>query len=164
MMRKCRILSVFLPIIIAFSFSIESYAMEEDTFLSKTAVKACEEYGEEYDICPELLMAIIEKESRGNSDASNGSCKGLMQISERWHKNRMQRLGVTDLYDVDGNVLVGTDYLYDLFKIYDDVGMVLMVYNGDSNAENYINGNAELSEYAEEILERSENLERLHGK
>lgn len=160
----CRILSVFLPIIIAFSFSTESYAMEEDTFLSETVVKGCEKYGEEYDICPELLMAIIEKESRGNSDASNGSCKGLMQISERWHKNRMQRLGVTDLYDVDGNVLVGTDYLYDLFKIYDDVGMVLMVYNGDSNAENYMNGNAELSKYAEEILERSENLERLHGK
>lgn len=164
MNNVCRILSVFLPIIIAFSFSTESYAMEEDTFLSKTAVKACEKYGEEYNICPELLMAIIEKESRGNSDASNGSCKGLMQISERWHEKRMERLGVTDLCDVDGNILVGADYLYDLFKIYEDVGMVLMVYNGDSCAERYMNGDAELSEYAEEILERSENLERLHGK
>lgn len=165
MMRKCKILQVFLPIIIALPFSTELYAMEEDTFLSKTAVNACEKYGEEYGICSELLMAIAEAESGGNPNANNGGCKGIMQVSERWHKDRMERLGVTDIYDTSGNILVATDYLYELFEIYGcDVGMVLMTYNGDSNAEDYMNGNAELSEYAEEILERSAELEELHGK
>lgn len=110
-------------------------------------------------------MAIAEAESGGNPNANNGGCKGIMQVSERWHKDRMERLGVTDIYDTSGNILVATDYLYELFEIYGcDVGMVLMTYNGDSNAEDYMNGNAELSEYAEEILERSAELEELHGK
>lgn len=164
MMRKKRILLLFIPIIIVFFFTITEYASGEDTFLSKAAIKACEKYGKEYNICPELLMAIAEAESVGNPEAKNGGCKGIMQVSERWHKDRMERLGVTDIYDTSGNILVATDYLYELFEKYEDVGMVLMVYNGDSYAEEYANGNVELSEYAAEILQRSEKLERLHGK
>lgn len=164
MMNKRRILSVFLTIIMALSFSVTAYASEGDTFLSKTAVNACEKYGEEYNICPELLMAIAETESGGNPDVENGGCMGIMQVSERWHKDRMERLGVTDICDTSGNILVATDYLYELFEKYEDVGMVLMVYNGDSDAENYMNGNAKLSGYAEKILERSAELERIHGK
>lgn len=164
MMNKCKILSVFLPIIIAFLLSATAYASEEDTFLSKTAINACEKYGKEYNICPELLMAIAETESHGNPKAENGGCKGIMQISEKWHKDRMKRLGVTDIFDTKGNILVATDYLYELFEKYEDVGMVLMVYNGDSDAEDYMNGKAKLSGYAEKILERSAYLEELHGK
>lgn len=164
MMNKCKILSVFLPITISLAFSITAYASEEDTFLSKEAVDACEEYGEEYNICPELLMAIAEAESSGNPKAENGSCKGLMQVSEKWHKDRMERLGVTDIFDTSGNILIATDYLCELFEKYEDVGMVLMVYNGDSNAKNYMNGKAKLSGYAEKILERSAELEKEHGK
>lgn len=164
MMNKCKILSVFLLIIIALSFSVTAYASEGDTFLSKTAVNACEKYGEEYGICPELLMAIAEAESGGNPDANNGGCKGIMQISERWHKDRMERLGVTDLFDTKENILVATDYLCELFQKYEDVGAVLMFYNGDSEAKNYLNGSGKISEYAEVILERSFELERSHGK
>lgn len=160
----CRIVSVFLPIIIALLFSTTAYASEGDTFLSRTAVNACVEYGEEYNICSELLMSIAEAESSGNPNAENGSCKGLMQVSEKWHKDRMDRLGVEDLFDESGNILVATDYLYELFKKYEDVGMVLMVYNGDSNAKDYMHGTAELSKYAQKILERSACLEELHGK
>lgn len=164
MMNKRRILSVFLTIIMAFLFSASAYASEEDIFLSKTAIDACEKYGKEYNICPELLMAIAEAESSGNPKAENGGCKGLMQVSEKWHKDRMKRLGVTDIFDTKGNILVATDYLYELFEKYEDVGMVLMVYNGDSNAEDYMNGKAELSGYAEKILERSFELEKKSGK
>lgn len=164
MIEKCKILSVFLPIIILFSLPTTAYASEEDTFLSKTAVYACEKYGKEYNICPELLMAIAEAESHGNPEAENGGCKGIMQVSERWHKDRMERLGVTDIFDTRGNILVATDYLYELFEKYEDVGMVLMTYNGDSDAEDYMSGRADLSAYAEKILERSAKLEELHGK
>ena len=48
-------------------------AKAEDTYISDTAIEACIEYGNKYDICPELLMAIIEKESRGIHTAENGS-------------------------------------------------------------------------------------------
>lgn len=139
-------------------------AKTEDTYLSEEIVNACEKYGEEYSICPELLMAIAETESNGKQNATNGSCKGIMQVSEKWHIDRMERLGVTDIYSVNENIHVATDYLYELFEKYEDVGTVLMFYNGDSKAKMYVEGKAELSKYAEKILERSRELEILHGK
>ena len=114
-------------------------------------------------ICPELIEATIERESRWNPSAVNGDCMGLMQISERWHRERMERLGVTDLFDPYDNILVGVDYMAELFERYEDPGMVLMVYNGDSRAKN-LQATGELSEYAEWILNRSSELERQHGK
>lgn len=114
-------------------------------------------------ICPELVEAMIERESRWNPNAINGDCMGLMQISERWHQERMERLGVTDLFDPYDNILVGVDYMAELFERYEDPGMVLMVYNGDSRAKD-LQSTGNLSEYAEWILTRSAELEREHGK
>lgn len=114
-------------------------------------------------ICPELIEATIERESRWDPKAINGDCMGLMQISERWHRERMERLGVTDLFDPYDNILVGVDYMAELFERYEDTGMVLMVYNGDSRAKD-LQATGNLSEYAEWILTRSAELEREHGK
>lgn len=164
MMNKCKILLVFLPILMTFLIPEIVCAKENGTYISKEAIDACEELGKEYNICPELLMAIAEAESQGNPDAESKGCKGIMQVYERWHKKRMERLGVTDIFDTRGNILVAADYLYELFEKYEDVGMVLMTYNGDSRADDYMSGKAELSAYAEKILERSAELERLNGK
>lgn len=153
-------LKLFLPIIITLSITFTSTAQPYGSFISEEAQESCVKYGEEYGICPELLMAIIEMESAGQADAENGGCKGLMQISDRWHTDRMERLGVTDIYDVDGNIHVGADYLAELFEEYEDVGIVLMVYHGEKNAAN----KEKLSSYAEEILTRSAELERMNGK
>lgn len=129
-----------------------------------------EEMGAEYNICPELLQAIIERESRNNPDASNGDCIGLMQVSEKWHTERMKRLGVTDLYDPYSNILVGTDYLAELWKetskmgCGDDLYYVLMRYNMTADSANRLYENGNFSEYAISIAERSEELEREHSK
>ena len=139
-------------------------SQDNDTYISDEIQGYCIEIGEEYGVCPELLMAMIEAESSGNPEATNGSCKGLMQVSDRWHKDRMERLGVTDIYDEYGNILVGTDYLMELAEEYGDIGVVLMVYNGDSRADDYSAGECELSSYADKILKRSAYLEELHGK
>lgn len=123
----------------------------------------CEEIGEMYGICPELLMAIIEAESSGNQYAENGSCKGLMQVSVKWHADRMEKLGVVDIYDEYSNILVATDYLAELRDDYGEVSYVLDIYNGNSKAYyNYENGI--LSKYAGSVLERSAELERIRGK
>ena len=114
-------------------------------------------------ICPEMVESIIEAESSWNPKAQNGDCIGLMQVSESWHKDRMARLGVTDLTDPYDNILAGVDYLSELFEQYEDVGAVLMKWNGDSKLSEYLE-TGELSEYAEKVLERSAELERLHGK
>ena len=59
---------------------------------------------------------------------------------------------------------VGVDYLAELIRQYEDVGVVLMMYNGDSNAEDVLVGSEEVSSYADEILSISAELEREHGK
>lgn len=136
----------------------------QGTYLSPKTMSACYIIGEEYGVCPELLMAIVEKESSGKKFAVNGDCVGLMQISTKWHKERMERLGVTDICDEYSNILVGTDYLMELAEEYGDIGIVLMAYNGDSRVKKAMNGECDISNYAKWILKRSEELERAHGK
>ena len=125
-----------------------------DTLLSDEAYEACVEIGTEYGVSPELLMAIAETESTGNPQAYNGGCYGLMQVSTSAHGKRMNELGVSDIYDEYGNILLATDYLLELFEEYEDVTYILDIYNGNSKADR----NAEqgiVSEYAEKILNRA---------
>nr|DAO77582.1 MAG TPA: hypothetical protein [Caudoviricetes sp.] len=106
-------------------------------------------------------MAIIEHESSGQADVENGGCKGLMQIYEKYHRDRMERLGVEDLYDPYGNILVGCDYLAELFEKYEgDMSTVLMIYSGKSDALTRTYENR--TEYAKSIMNRTVELERLH--
>jgi soluble lytic murein transglycosylase-like protein len=122
-----------------------------------------EEIGAKYNICPELLQAMIFYESSNNPNALNGDCTGYMQVSKRWHGNRMNQYGVDDLTEGYGNIVIGTDYLYELILKYQDIGYALMRYNGDAAAEEkYELG--QLSDYAENVLTLSYELERLHGK
>ena len=149
---------VVLPPLIA---TVPPYYAE--TYLSAEIVDICTEVGEDYGICPELLMALIEKESSGHADAQNGSCKGLCQVSEKWHKDRMERLGVDNIFDPEGNIRLCADFLDELHGEYEDIGLVLMVYSGKSDAVE-IAERGELTYYAEWILTRSEELERCHQK
>lgn len=134
-------------------------AMEEEAVR-----ELAEQIGGEYGICPELLQAVAWQESRYQESVQAEGCTGLMQISERWHQDRMEKLGVTDLYDPAGNMKVAADYLAELVEKYEDIGMVLMVYNGDSQAQDYQESGAGLSDYAAAVLQMSEQLEREHGK
>lgn len=123
-----------------------------------------EELGAQYNICPELIQAVCFKESGFRTDVENGGCTGLMQVSEKWHRERMERLGVTDLKDARENMTVGTDYLSELFGRYEDAGAALMEYNGDSRISKLVDGTGGLSDYADEVLAISAELERRNGK
>lgn len=125
--------------------------------------EACEYWGDYYNICPELLESICYHETRYWSDAENGPCRGIMQINEPCHQDRMKELGVTDLFNYDQNIEVGADYLAELFETYEDVAVVIMMYHGESNAVEKANS-GRLSKYCKNILKKSEELERDHGK
>lgn len=154
---------IAMALIVASNITFTVNAKPQDTYLSEEIQGYCEEIGGKYGVCEELLLAMIETESAGVSDAENNGCKGLMQVCERYHKDRMDNLMVTDIYDEYSNILVATDYLMELAEEYGDIGLVLMIYHGEKSAlEKSERG--ELSSYAEKILERSEQLERLHGK
>ena len=76
----------------------------------------------------------------------------------------MENLGVIDLTDGYGNILVGCNLLYELFQKYGEVELVLMAYNeGEESAVRKYNS-GQVSDYARNIMELSEKLERKHGK
>ena len=155
---------IFYSILLAFLLPAKVYACE-DTYISDPAYDACIQYGEEYGICPEFLMAAVESESSGQADAENNGCMGLMQVNAAFHALRMERLGCTDIFDEDQNIHVAADYLSELFEKYDDACQVLMCYSmGEFRAQNLFNKGIYESDYALGILERAQELERLHGK
>ena len=78
----------------------------------------------------------------------------------------MERLGVTDIYEPYGNILVAADYLRELFdeREDDDVYYVLMRYNMAIDTANSLYAAGEITDYARSIVRRAAELERLHGK
>lgn len=138
----------------------EAYKSIQDTH-SPEVVRLTEEIGARYNICPEVLQALIFYESTNRRTAvSRGGCIGYMQVSPKWQRERMGRLGVCDLTDGYGNILVGTDYLAGICAEYGDIYLALTAYNqGDAHGAQYV-----ADSYAGRILELSGELEKMHGK
>lgn len=145
--------------------TVEAAPKKEEQIISEERlIKYTEEIGQQYGVCPELLQAIAERESSLRIYATNGSCKGLMQISEKWHRDRMKRLGVTNIYNAYGNILLAADYLAELAEENDDLYYVLMRYNMEKITADELYNAGEYTDYAVEITERAAELERSHGK
>ena len=161
---RTRKLSRALTALLAAGMMFSASGMEAHAVSGAEVAAMAERIGAAYNLCPELLQAVAWHESSYDEDAENGGCIGLMQVSERWHRDRMARLQVADLHDPEGNMLVAADYLAELFWQYEDIGMVLMVYSGDSGAEELELTGEGLSEYVEEVTEYAGLLERQHGK
>lgn len=145
------------------SASGECYERIEETE-NQQVIEITEYMSGQYPVCPELLQALIFYESSNRRNAvSRWGDIGYMQVNPRWQKARMERLGVHDLSDGYGNILVGTDYLMELCTEYGDISLALMAYNGGEEAVNKAS-NIGINDYARRILELSEKLERLHRK
>ena len=146
---------------------IQSTQADEGYISELELIEITEEYGRQYNIRPELLQAIAMRESTLYLQATNDDCKGLMQISEHWHRERMERLGVTDIYDARGNILLAADYIAELRDTTEygyDLVYVLMRYNMATDTANKLYKQGEYTDYALEIIAESKRLERLHGK
>ena len=127
--------------------------MTQEEIINFNVETICSNYG----IDPALVKSIIWHESRYNPEAKNGSCVGLMQVSTRWHAERAERLGVDDFYDIYGNILVGVDYLSDIFRNHKDPALVLMLYNmGNPAVKLYNSGH--ISNYAKSVLEKANEM------
>jgi len=117
----------------------------------------CEQYG----VSTEVVFAIMQYESRFNSEAvgDNGQSFGYMQVMEKWHVDRMKKLGVSDLKNPEENILVAVDYLSELKQIYGDMTSVLMAYNcGPTTAQKLWKQGIWQTGYTREVLQCSENI------
>lgn len=115
-----------------------------------------------YNVDPSIIIAMIWKESTYRVDVmgDNGNAYGLMQIQPRWHKERMKKLGVTDLLDPYQNVLVGIDYFAELYHKKDSYTWALMAYNGGPDYANRLTKSGKISSYASAILQKQKDLIR----
>ena len=127
----------------------------------------CEQDGVSYP----MVLALIERESKYKYDAigDDGSSKGYMQVYQKYHQDRMDRLGCDDLLNPYQNIRVGIDFLAELTEKYEDERLVLMYYNRGGRNK-YGTGALDLwekgvfeTDYSREILERKEEIEKELG-
>lgn len=107
-----------------------------------------------------LILAVIKKESQFNPNVNGSGAVGLMQIIPSCHESRIERLGVTDVYDIYSNILIGTDTLSELITKYKDVGLALMCYNMGEGGALYKYNNSGYSGYVYTVLGLKEEIER----
>ena len=119
------------------------------------------DYCYERNISPYLVMAIIEVESGCNARAEgdDGQAIGYMQIQPRWHQERIDKLGVTDLRNPYQNIKVGVDILLELFHKNPSIDWVLHAYNGGEAYANELEMTEQISEYASAVMRLSYELE-----
>lgn len=138
---------------------VATYNVPLDAELQLFIINLCEEHH----IDPAVVMAMIAVESEFdvNVIGDNGNAFGLMQIHPRWHQERMDKLGITDLLDPYQNVTVGVDYLVELIAYYEgNTTKALMAYNaGQLGAyNNYFSKGIYSNEYSAKVLDAIENL------
>lgn len=115
---------------------------------------------EEHNIAPGIIIAMIERESNYKADAigDSGASLGLMQVQEKWNRERMDRLGCHDLLNPFQNVTVGIDLVAELKGKNADLYWVLMSYNGGEAYGTRMLNAGKFSDYAVGVVARASEL------
>lgn len=102
---------------------------------------ACLEFGVDY----ALAQAVVEQETNfTNVMGDGGKAYGFFQVWPKWHKERMEELGVTDLMDPESNFRVGCSFLSECIDKY---GL-------EKGLGYYNSGSAKVTGYTRAVLER----------
>lgn len=127
----------------------------------------CREAGVDY----YMVLALIERESGYRYDATgdSGNSKGLMQVQERFHKDRMKAVNATDLYNPYDNMRVAVHFLKEIQDRYlasSGEHCVLMVYNMGATGANRLWAEGIYSTaYTRQILQRAQEIKQeIQGK
>ena len=142
------------PIIVVVYEAVETPRYFEAVPLDKALQDYIIRESEQKGIDPAIVMAMIDRESDYQADTigDNGNSFGLMQIQPRWHSERMERLGCTELLDPYHNVTVGIDYLAELLDRYNgDMAKALVAYNQG-------NYKGTVTAYAKAVMEKAGEL------
>ena len=134
---------MIIPFLLLVSLPVK--AGSNDTWIPQSQIDLCESLGAEYGICPELLEALIERESNGKMEATNGSCYGICQIN-----------GAVWGYEYDTEEKQIRKACEMLLGYECEVDEALARYQGQRNPK--------YEGYVEKVLTRSHELEVIHGK
>jgi soluble lytic murein transglycosylase-like protein len=107
--------------------------------IAESAVK----WGKNFDIEPELLIAIARVESTFNPYAiSFAGAMGIMQIIPKWHIEKIKTakdvVGTPEIFNLDTSMFLGAWVLRDCMDKHKVANLALRCYNG-SNNDKYAN-------------------------
>lgn len=94
------------------------------------------EKSKKYSLEPELITAVIFKESSFNPQAKSSVAKGLMQVYPKFHKEKLEARNITkkDLLKVGHNIDVGCEILREYIDIENgNIKKALRRYSGNIN-------------------------------
>lgn len=149
--------------LVSLIFETASMAKEQ-ILIPDDVVEICEKYGQEYEICPELLEAMCWHETRCRGNLTNGGCVGITQINPKYHKAEMELLGITDLTDNEQNIHLCAYIIKQFANEDEDLYYVLMKWNCGTTRAKKLWEQGKTTKYAKEVSEESATLERMHGK
>ncbi len=95
-------------------------------------VELAHRVGQELQLDPLLIIAVISIESRFNPIAESvKGAKGLMQIIPKYHAEKLQVFGGADsVFDPETNIQVGAQILKEYIRLTGNVGIALQMYAG----------------------------------
>lgn len=96
---------------------------------------------EEFDIPFELALAVVWRETNYVNQSVNDEYFGYMMLAKKWVGPEMEKLGVTDLMDPEGNFRIGCCLLRQFIDSKGSVEAALARYSNDSTGR-----------YAESVL------------
>ena len=115
---------------------IQSRQPKLDPTTAKEISKAILMYSKKFQFPPELIIAIIERESSFNPVAiSKSGCVGLMQINRKFHKEKLKKLNIKgdEIFYVNNNIHTGCMILREYFDSTGSISGALKKYLGANN-------------------------------
>lgn len=127
-------------------------AMQKYTYI------ICSQSGVDYAV----VLALIEAESGYKWDAEGKKTDtGYIQIVQKWHEDRMERLNAGDLRNPFQNVRVGVDYLEELLERYGgsyEKALTAYQYGARGADELFFSEGRECSPYAKDVLAAADRI------
>lgn len=106
--------------------------------------------------CAVIAIAWTESRFQPDTVGDGGNSLGMMQINTKYHGERMEALGITDLTDPIQSALVAADYLKEIERLTGattDDPLLYMAYNmGPAGARKALQAGTESTEYSDKVL------------
>ena len=107
---------------------------------AKEIATAVEKYSKKFNFPPELIICLIERESSFKPMAvSKSNCKGLMQINQKFHLEKLKKLNIKgdQIFHIDNNINVGVMILKEYYNKTGSISGALKRYLG-ANSKGYM--------------------------
>lgn len=110
---------------------VKSSAGQTGYFEAASIIRAVDIYSKQYQVPEDLIWRVMYVESRFvKSRVSDKNAKGLMQVVEKWHPEKIKEIPNRDLFVISSNIKVGTQILAEYLRRYGSVDKALHAYNG----------------------------------